>query len=319
VRAVRRRPGPGLARPGRGLRLATMLVRAYPRSWRERYGDELLAWVEEGGLGPMAALDLARGALDARAHPELVEEGLVRMVGRLRGAVLGVLCGYAAFVVAGAAYQKLTEYDDFTEAASRHTALGASFQVVVVASLVALAAMVAAGAPIGLAVVRQALGGRRELRWPLALVGVSVVWFASELALLAFEAHSPRGPNPQMSGSAGFYAWSATTLLAVVLGVAAAATAVRRAELGLGLLRFAAIGSTVVAGAMVVMLIAIMSWGFALRSVDPALFNSHEGIRSGSTAGTWLAIVLVMAAASAVAVRSSARGLVRDPGATDPA
>jgi hypothetical protein len=319
VTAGRRRPGAGPARPVRGLRLAATLVHAYPRSWRERYGGELLAWVEEGGLGPMAAFDLARGVLDARAHPELAEEGLIRMVSRLRGAVLGVLCGYAAFVVAGAAYQKLTEYDDFTEAASRHTALGASFRVVVVASLVALAAMVAAGAPIGLAVVRQALGGRRELRWPLALVGVSVVWFAGELALLAFQAHSSPGPNAHMAGGAGFYAWSSTTLAAVVLGVAAAATAVRRAELGLALLRFAAIGSMVVAGAMVVMLIAIVGWGFALRSADPALFNSHEGIRSGSTAGTWLAIVVVMAAASAVAVRSSARGLVRDPGATDPA
>ena len=315
--AVRRRRG--RPRPGRGLRLAAMLIRTYPPSWRERYGDELLGWVEEGGLGPLAALDLARGALDVRAHPELIAKGLIRMVGRLRGAVLGVLCGYGAFVVAGAAYQKLTEYDDFTEAASRHSALGASFRVVVVASLVALAAMVAVGAPIGLAVVRQALAGRSELRGPLALVAVSVLWFAGELALLASHAHGSAGPNPQMSGSADFYAWSATLLLAVVLGVVAAAVALRRAELGLGLLRFAAMGSAVAAGAMVVMLVAIIGWGVALRSADPALFHSHEGIRSGSTAGTWLAIVVLMAAASAVAVRSSARGLVRDSRATDPA
>src|SRR6266496_5238731 len=71
----------------RSVRLAAMLVRAYPRSWRERYGDEVLAWVEEGGLGPARALNLLRGALDARLRPELVGEGSTRMVERLRGAV----------------------------------------------------------------------------------------------------------------------------------------------------------------------------------------------------------------------------------------
>ena len=138
----------GPARPAgpaaRSARLAAVLVRAYPRSWRERYGDEVLAWVEEGGLGPARALDLLRGALDARLHPELVGEGSTRMVERLRGAVLGVLCGYAVFVVAGAGYQKLTEYEDFTEAAQRHAALGVAFRTIVVASVVALGAMVAA-------------------------------------------------------------------------------------------------------------------------------------------------------------------------------
>jgi hypothetical protein len=47
------------------------LLRLYPRRWRERYGDEFLALVEERGVSIGALLDVLRGALDARLHPEL--------------------------------------------------------------------------------------------------------------------------------------------------------------------------------------------------------------------------------------------------------
>jgi hypothetical protein len=43
---------------------ARFLVRLYPRKWRERYGGELTALLEDSGLsGPRVALDLAIGAL----------------------------------------------------------------------------------------------------------------------------------------------------------------------------------------------------------------------------------------------------------------
>jgi len=54
----------GAARPR-----AARYVRLYPRAWRERYGDELEAVLEEDGLGLRTRLDLIRGALDAHLHP----------------------------------------------------------------------------------------------------------------------------------------------------------------------------------------------------------------------------------------------------------
>lgn len=148
-----------------------MLVRAYPRSWRERYGDEVLAWVEEGGLGP-------------------------------------------------------------------------------------------------------ALAGRRALWRPLGLVAVAVLWFAGTLALLAWRARSTPPPTGRMSSAAEVSGWLASLLLAATVGVAAAVTAVRRSELGLGLLRFGAAAVAVVAAAMLVMLGATVWWGLALRSADPAKAES---------------------------------------------
>ena len=47
------------------------VLRLYPRAWRERYGDELTALLEERPASPLDQLDLIRGALDARLHPQV--------------------------------------------------------------------------------------------------------------------------------------------------------------------------------------------------------------------------------------------------------
>jgi len=46
----------------------TVVLRAYPRGWRERYGAEMSALLAERQPGWRDLLDLARGAIDARLH-----------------------------------------------------------------------------------------------------------------------------------------------------------------------------------------------------------------------------------------------------------
>lgn len=60
--------------PGRAARAArrppgAVLLALYPRAWRGRYGDELAALLENGGLGARDRIDLLRGAVDAHLHP----------------------------------------------------------------------------------------------------------------------------------------------------------------------------------------------------------------------------------------------------------
>lgn len=47
------------------------LLRLYPRAWRERYGDEFLALIEDAGLSARQLCDLLGGALDARLRPQV--------------------------------------------------------------------------------------------------------------------------------------------------------------------------------------------------------------------------------------------------------
>jgi hypothetical protein len=56
----------GAARAPAGSRL----LRLYPAPWRARYGEEMLAVLEARPPGLRGRLDLVRGAIDARLHPE---------------------------------------------------------------------------------------------------------------------------------------------------------------------------------------------------------------------------------------------------------
>lgn len=44
-----------------------LLLSLYPRTWRERYGEELSDLIDEAGLTPRVALDVVRGAAAERA------------------------------------------------------------------------------------------------------------------------------------------------------------------------------------------------------------------------------------------------------------
>jgi hypothetical protein len=49
----------------------TRLIALYPRAWRDRFEDEFLAPLQERSPEPLDRLDIVRGAIDARLHPEL--------------------------------------------------------------------------------------------------------------------------------------------------------------------------------------------------------------------------------------------------------
>lgn len=48
----------------------TMLLNLYPRAWRERYEDEFLALLEARPPDVHDGIDIIRGAIDARLHPQ---------------------------------------------------------------------------------------------------------------------------------------------------------------------------------------------------------------------------------------------------------
>lgn len=66
------------------------LLRLYPANWRDRYGDELLALLAERPPSVGDAVDIVRGAIDARLHPQLPVGRPVdrRFIAPLLGAVL---------------------------------------------------------------------------------------------------------------------------------------------------------------------------------------------------------------------------------------
>ena len=77
------------------------LARLYPRAWRERYGEEFIALLEERGTSVIDALDVALGALDAHMRPQVSDGRTFVMVAKMRSCVLMVLWAWVGVVVAG--------------------------------------------------------------------------------------------------------------------------------------------------------------------------------------------------------------------------
>jgi hypothetical protein len=290
---------------------ARQLIRLYPRAWRERYEEEFSALIEERPASVGDVFDVAFGAVDAWLVPQAAE-GRTVVVERMRGSVMLVLWAWAFLVVAGVGFRKMSEYGDFVRAARDSVVVGVAFYAVIVGAGLALAAVVVGGLPVAFAALKNALSeGRKDVPLlfcvpPLALaafVGYTLLLTKAVYpALGRLTVHDPLNVALLLSLVGAF-------LLAVLAGVGAVSSAVRRSGVGGRTLRFALYPAAVAAIAMVVVLVGTVVWGLALRAQFPALYAGDDGIVATPTYATWLAIVAVMAVSTAVALGAAVRGL----------
>lgn len=161
------------------------LLALYPSAWRERYGEEMSALLEESAPNLAATLDLGRGALLAHLHPL----ARTRPLERAHNSVVGVLGCFIAFCFLGAGFAKTTE--NFDDAGRLHPLLGTSHSVVLVAALIAGAALALAAAPLTLATLAEARRTRSaQLIKLMALPLLGVAGLAVSLGLLVIWLHA---------------------------------------------------------------------------------------------------------------------------------
>jgi hypothetical protein len=291
--------------------LAGRLVRLYPRAWRERYEEEFVAMLEQGPVTIKDLFDVVFGAVDAWLRPQVVYEGRLVMVSRMRGSVLAVLWAWVGLVVAGVGFRKMTEYDDFVRAARDSALVGVTFDTVVVGAVVALAAVAVGGAPVAFAALRKALAERRKdvllLCMPL-IFGAGFVGYILVLMKVIYPALGRVAVHGTVN-VALFLSLVGAFSLAALASAWAVTAAVRRVEVGGRTLRFALYPAAVAAAGMAVVLVGTTVWGLTLRATAPTLFSGDDGILATPTYVTWLAIVAVMAVSTAVAVVASICGL----------
>jgi len=293
--------------------LLEKMVRLYPRAWRERYGEEFGAVLEERRASVSDVCDVALGALDAWLHPQVVQgRSVTFMIGRLRRSILLVLWAWVGMVAAGVGFQKMTEYADFVRAARESAPVGWAFDAVVVGAIAALAAVLAGGILILFAVARDALDNRRRdvlslLCVPLLSLAVFVGYVLVLVKLVAPHLGDPDVHDPV--NVALFLSIVVVYLLASVAGAASVSAAVGRSEVGARIYRFALYPAVLAVLAMVVVSVATAVWGLALWARAPALFAGEEGILATPTFVTWLTILVVMGGCACVAVTGAVRGM----------
>jgi hypothetical protein len=263
------------------------LQRWYPSAWRERYGDELGALIEDQleGRSPTMRfrLQLAVAGLRERAHEACDVGPSASPAERARSGILLVLGGWAAFVVAGTSFAKLAEhYPDALSRPDRMLPTGA-FDVVVVAATIA-GAFVVLGAGVLLPAFARFIraGGwpriRRQVRQAVAVtviaisLGVGMVGWAGSL--------SPAQRNgADAAYVAAFVCLALLASGAVALWARAAGAALRRLEFGRSALLVESGLAVVVALSMCAMTVATAIWWGAMATDAPWFLH---GARAGS-------------------------------------
>ena len=293
-------------------------LRWYPRSWRDRYGDELSALLDDNYDRSTPArihLSLVSGGLRQRARQSGLTGDAVPAADGVRAGALVVLAAWTAFVIAGASFAKFSEH--FDEALPRsvgaHHVPDFAFTVLQAAAGVA-SILVFAGAVLAVPAFVRFLRARgwvsvrghfvRALMCtvlPVVVTAPLLVW-ANHLP-----SHQPNG-GIHWNGIL-FLVWTALIVITLTLWTVVAIAAGRRIELSRAVLTTEAILAAAVAVAMVIMVVATAVWWGAMATDAPAFLNASPAGLPGSS---WDILLVATVALMAVATGTAAVGVVRE-------
>lgn len=284
------------------------LLRWYPHAWRERYGEEMLALIDDeiGADEPGLRLRLslvAHGLAERARGAGMVGPATSRETDRRRGALL-VLVAWSAFMVAGAGYSKVAEHLDAAVPAGARPLPQVAYDIVVAFGVLG-GILVLAGAAIAFPGFLRIL---RAGAWPALRAHVirATVLSAITVALvipLALWAHQL--PDHQRNGgsvgySAAFLTWAGLVIVSITLWTAVAVAVGRRVELSPRALRAEAGLALGLAAVMVVVTAASVVWWIGMAVYAPSFVN-------GLPLAVAVGLMLVGLAVSGVGVRRIVR------------
>jgi hypothetical protein len=247
-------------------RLAVAMTRLYPAGWRERYGPEFAALLQQCPATPRVVLNTAAGAAGAWLRwPATAGSASAR----LRGALTAVLWGGLAVLFAAAGFVK-------AEIPAGHASVRVVGAAMVAVAVVAAAVLAAGAIAPALAVARRAVAERRRdvLRLIAAPPLAGVVFFGTVLVLVHVRA--PAQISPAV-GHPLFYVASAAFLVATVITGRAPVLALRRLDPGTRVLRASLPFGVLAVAAMAAVTGLMTAYTIMLDAYEPWLAHSGYG------------------------------------------
>jgi hypothetical protein len=280
----------------------------YPPRWRDRYGDEFGALMEDalGDRPPTRRfrLGIALAGLRERGHEAGVSGDSMLPADRARAGSLLVLYAWALFLVAGSSFAKLSE--GFGLAVPTRTAplaSGAYRAVMVVAILTCLVVIagMAIAAPAFLRFLRA--GGWSTIRRHVGRALIATVVAVAALVALVAVAHTltPAQRNAEVATHpvvwyylVEFIATMLLVAVALALWTAAAVAAARRLDLPRPVLCAEAVLAAGAAVAMVVMTAGTAVWWGSIASSAPWFLQGTRVESAGSPLNAQLVGTMVL-------------------------
>jgi hypothetical protein len=292
------------------------MLRWYPPAWRERYGDELMVLMEDhvGGPAPTlrVKLSLVGAGLRERAH----QSGLVGVQlspsEQARAGSLLVLCAWTTFAFAGASFSKASEH--FAQAlpvGSRAIPQDAFDTVAALGVIGAMLVVLGAVAALPAFVDFLRGGGWCSIRGHVLRAGLLAVMTVGAVIPLGAWAHhlnqfQRNGGDGLYSGA--FVAWALLVATTLAQWTAAGVAAARRIKLTRRVLRLETMLAAVVAGAMVIMTVAVALWWVALAEDAPWFL---QGTATGTNPSPFNVQLVLTVALMLVAVLVAGYGVMR--------
>jgi len=278
--------------------LARAALALYPPSWRARYGDEVLALLDDSGGGPAAGASLAWHALPAWIRPPLHDRS-----DRMRASLATALMSWSMLTGLGLVFAQLTQLQGVN--APGHPELRWAYAVFDVT--LAISALVAGlgGLPLWLLMLRRA---RREQRTRDAVyLLLPVIAPVAYLAALIVTIRLVGSANGVSQG------WFGVVTLAGFAAAAAAAAgpglALRRLQPRGPALRLAATAAGLSAAVMAMAAVAIVA---AVTSLNLWARN-FAGYHDGTVSGIYLALVVTAATVTTVSAARGTRAALAQP------
>lgn len=253
------------------------VLRWYPEEWRRRYGEELVALLEETvgdrDLPLGCRLSLMRAGCVERFRRGAAARRRAGPEERIRSGALLVLWAWAAFVVAGAGFAKFSEHWDLVTPPSDRRVPNAAYAVVQGAGF-AGALLVVVGAlvclPAAVRFVRR--GGWPAVRRPVLLAVAGTGLALAQGAGLVAWAH--RLTAPARNGALWPYSLAGAALAVSVcasigLSAAAAVSVVRRLDLGRRVLLAEALLALTMLGVLAVIAAGMVVWWVSVARAAP--------------------------------------------------
>ncbi len=251
-------------------------------------------------------------ALRERAYESGLAGDRASATERCRSGALVVLCSWTLFVIAGAAFSKVSEHADAAVPTSARWLVGGSIGCMKMLAAVAGLAVVAGAVTASDPFIRFArMGG-----WPsvhgvvLTAGGLSAVAGAGAAGLIVWAHHLSAVDRESGAWPYGpaFLTSAALVAIALVAWSAAAVVAARRTPLAARQLRLASALAVVVAAAMVLMTAAAAVWWATVATHAPWFLHASRPGSSKSAFDARLGVILLlMALADVVAGTGVAR------------
>jgi hypothetical protein len=268
------------------------LIRLYPRVWRERYEEEMLAVLEDHKITIATIFDLLIGAIDANLSYSGLAEGANDMANRVRSGIVMIFCAFMLFGVGWSMLQRITDpLNEFQAMAKFHPEFGVLFDSVFIVGCVAFLAFLLGGLPLFFISVKRAIKNKqKDVLAPYWIAASCLLIFVISTTVLV-------ALHPQTYLFIYLIGYLLLSAILLIIGTVAVSLVIGRTNFQLSELKFMFVPEVVILFGMVVSVLLSTILMIMITAHAPQLFDTQDvGSRMFITGNVLMAIGTIFAA-----------------------